>query len=75
MRLDQRLDVPVRKKVAQVQPSNRPEIEPGTSWLAVRNLSNCANFTHTSVNEQSEKTKRKKLYSLTLYSTFKQTVS
>ena len=27
--------------------SHRPEIEPGTFWLAVRDLTNCANLVHT----------------------------
>ena len=30
----------------KVEPATRPGIEPGTSWLAVRDLSNCANLAH-----------------------------
>ena len=32
--------------VAKVQPSTRPGIEPGTFWLVVRDLTNCANLAH-----------------------------
>ena len=51
-RLDQRLNVPVHgrcgeRRSPKVQPSTRPGIEPGTSWLAVRDLTNCANLAHT----------------------------
>ena len=32
--------------VARVQPSTTPGIEPGTSWLAIRGLSNYTNLAH-----------------------------
>ena len=50
---DQLLNFPVNgqcgeRRSPKVQPSNRPGIEPGTSWLAVRDLTNCAKpRTHT----------------------------
>ena len=51
-RLDQRLNVPVRgqcdeRRSPKVQPSTRPGIEPGTSWLAVIDITNCPNLAHT----------------------------
>ena len=51
-RLDQRLNVPVHRRCderrsLQFQPSTRPGIEPGTFWLVVRDLTNCANLAHT----------------------------
>ena len=36
-----------KRRSPKVQPSTRPGIEPGTSWLAVRDLTNCANLAHT----------------------------
>ena len=30
------------RRLPKVQPSTRPEIEPGSSWLAVRDITNCA---------------------------------
>ena len=49
-----RLNVPVHgrcgeRKSPKVQPSTRPGIEPRTSWLAVRDLTNCANLAHTTI--------------------------
>ena len=39
------------KGCPKFKPSTRLGIEPGTSWLAVRGLANCTNFTHiTSLN-------------------------
>ena len=35
------------RRSPKVQPSTRPGIEPGTCWLAVRDLTNCANLAHT----------------------------
>ena len=35
------------RRSPKVQPSTRPGIEPGTFWLAVRDLTNCANLAHT----------------------------
>ena len=51
-RLDQRLNVPVHgrcgeRRSPKVQPSTRQGLEPGTSRLAVRDLTNCANLAHT----------------------------
>ena len=51
-RLDQRLNVPVHgrcgeRRSPKVQPSTRPGFELGTSWLAVRDLTNCTNLAHT----------------------------
>ena len=51
-RLDHQLNVPVHgrcgeRKSPKVQPSTRPGLEPGTSWLAVRDLTNCTNLVHT----------------------------
>ena len=45
-RLDQRLNVPVHRRCGErsspkAQPSTRSGIEPGTFWLAVRDLTNC----------------------------------
>ena len=50
-RLDQQLNVPVHGRCGErrsptVYPSTRPGIEPGTFWLAVRDLTNCANLAH-----------------------------
>ena len=36
-------------KEGRDQPSTRPGIEPRTSWLAIRDLINCSNLTHTNV--------------------------
>ena len=46
------LNVPLHERCGErrspkVQPSTRPGIEPGTSQLAVRDLTNCANLAHT----------------------------
>ena len=51
-----RLNVPVHgrcgeRRSTKVQPSTRPGLEPGTSWLAVRDLTNCANLAHKIVIE------------------------
>ena len=50
--LDQRFNPPVHGRCGErrspnVQPSTRRRIEPGTSWLAIRDLTNCANLTRT----------------------------
>ena len=34
------------RRSPKVQPSTRPGIKPGTFWLAVRDLTNCANLAH-----------------------------
>ena len=54
-RLDQHLNVAVHgwcgeRRSPKVQPSTRPGIEPGTSWLAVRDLTNCANHAQQHLN-------------------------
>ena len=48
-RLDQQLKVPVHgqcgeKRSLKVQPSTRPGIESGSSWLAIGHLTNCVNL-------------------------------
>ena len=49
---DQRLNAPVHgqcgeRRLPKVQPSTRPGIEPWTFWLAVGDLTSCANLAHT----------------------------
>ena len=51
---NQRLNVPVHgqcgeRRSPKVQPSTRPGIEPGTSWLAVRDLTNCTSLANTTL--------------------------
>ena len=58
-RLDQRLENPVHGQCGErsspkVQPLTRPGTELRNSWLAVRDLTNCANLAHTLMIVRSE---------------------
>ena len=57
--LRERVNVPVHgrcgeRRSSEVQLSTRPGIEPGTFWLVIRDLTNCANLAHFPIPDVDE---------------------